>query len=364
MSIKQNEIVVIYGSSPQAMILELLKEIGPEQGLEQSARIGIKPNLVVAEPSSSGATTTPQLVAGVIEYFQSKGYQNLCILEGSWVGERTLEAFKACGYMELSKRYNVPLIDLQKDDYREYQVEEMKLKVCNQVMNLDYLINIPVLKGHCQTKMTCALKNMKGCIPDSEKRRFHSLGLHRPIACLNKVIRQDLIVVDGMMGDLNFEEGGHPIPMNRILVAKDPVLIDSYVASLMGFECDDIPYIRIAEALGAGKTDLKQAMIRELNSAQNAPEISKFTRLGGFDNYIEEKDACSACYGSLVHALERLRERGELSKVKSKLYIGQYYRNQSIQGIGIGSCTSGFSDCIRGCPPKAKDILEYLEKTF
>ena len=33
---------------------------------------------------------------------------------------------------------------------------------------VDFLINVPVMKGHCQTKITCALKNMKGLIPNSE----------------------------------------------------------------------------------------------------------------------------------------------------------------------------------------------------
>jgi uncharacterized protein (DUF362 family) len=357
-----NEIDVIYGSSPQEMVLKLLTQIKPEEGLVPEARIGIKPNLVVAKPSSSGATTSPQLVAGVIEYFQSKGYHNLCILEGSWVGERTPEAFKVCGYVELAKGYNIPLIDLQKDSYRDYDIEEMKLKVCDEVMALDYLINIPVLKGHCQTKMTCALKNMKGCIPDMEKRRFHSLGLHRPIACLNRLIRQNLILVDGMMGDLNFEEGGHPVAMNRILAAKDPVLMDSYVAGLMGFEVAEIPYIQIAESLGVGNANLDNAVIRELNAAQNGPDILNIPRFNGFAKYVEEREACSACYGSLMHALERLRQDGELDKVKSKLYIGQYYRGKSLAGIGIGSCTNSFHDCIQGCPPKARDIIGYLRK--
>ncbi len=366
---KQNEIDIIYGSSPQSMVLELLKEIQPEQGLEHGARIGIKPNLVVAKPASSGATTSPQLVAGVVEYFQSKGYHNLCILEGSWVGESTSKAFKTCGYVELSAQYGVPLVDLKKDRFQEYQVQEMSLTVCNEVMArtdggpLDYLINIPVLKGHCQTKLTCALKNMKGCIPDSEKRRFHSLGLHRPIACLNKIIRQDLILVDGMMGDLNFEEGGHPVPMNRILAARDPVLIDSYVASLMGFELNEVPYIQIAEELGVGKSNLTESIIHELNSVQNTPQISKMTgctEIAEFQKLIEEKDACSACYGSLIHALERLRQGGELGKVKSKLYIGQFFREKYMKGIGIGSCTNCFHQYIPGCPPKAGDIIGFF----
>lgn len=188
------------------------------------------------------------------------------------------------------------------------------------------------------------------------------MGLHRPIAYLNKAIKQDLILVDGLMGDLNFEEGGHPVQMNRILAAKDPVLLDSYVASLIGFELGEVPYIQIAESLGVGSANLENANVHELNHAQSSPEISNIPKFAGFAEYIEEREACSACYGSLVHALDRLRERGELNKLKSKLYIGQYYRGECLEGIGIGSCTRDFHRCIIGCPPKAKDILDYLEK--
>ena len=121
-------------------------------------------------------------------------------MEGSWVGDRTSEAFRVCGYEDLSREYGVQLIDLQKDKSRTYEADGMRIRVCDHVMKVGYLVNVPVMKGHCQTKMTCALKNMKGCIPDSEKRRFHTMGLHKPIAYLNKIIKQDLIIVDGMNG--------------------------------------------------------------------------------------------------------------------------------------------------------------------
>lgn len=52
----------------------------------------------------------------------------------------------------------------RKDNYKEYDTGGMKINVCDTVMKVDYLINMPVLKGHCQTNMTCALKNMKGCL--------------------------------------------------------------------------------------------------------------------------------------------------------------------------------------------------------
>jgi len=65
------------------------------------------------------------------------------------------------------------------------------------------MINISVLKGHCQTYITCALKNIKGCITDKENRKFHTMGLHTPIAYLNKVLQQDLVIVDRFMGDIS-----------------------------------------------------------------------------------------------------------------------------------------------------------------
>jgi uncharacterized protein (DUF362 family) len=262
---KQNEIWVIYGNSPQTMIKQILTQLKIEQEIERDVVIGLKPNLVVAKPASSGATTTPELVAGVIEYLQEHGCRKIVILEGSWVGETTTNAFRVCGYQKLAERYRIPLIDLQTDGHQVCDSGEMKIQVCNQVKKIDYLINLPVLKGHCQTKMTCALKNLKGCIPNSEKRRFHTLGLHQPIAHLNKIIRQDLVIVDAMMGDLNFEEGGNPVGMDRLIVGKDTVLIDTYGAALMGYDVDEIPYIRMAEHLGVGSTDLKNANIKEVN---------------------------------------------------------------------------------------------------
>ena len=106
--IGKNEIQVIYGDNPKQMVKELLEAIRPEDGLGKNALIGIKPNLVVAKPASSGATTSPEVVEGLIEYLKSKGRNRIVIMESSWVGERTARAFKVCGYEDLSKKHNVP----------------------------------------------------------------------------------------------------------------------------------------------------------------------------------------------------------------------------------------------------------------
>ena len=167
-------------------------------------QIGIKPNLVSPSEASWGATTHPEIVAGIIEYLQENGYGNIAILEGSWVGDKTTEAYEVCGYRELTEKYQVPFWDMQKDKGIERDCRGMKLNVCERAANIDFLINVPVLKGHCQTKITCALKNMKGLIPNTEKRHFHAMGLHEPIAHLNAGLHQDFVVVDNILRGSGF----------------------------------------------------------------------------------------------------------------------------------------------------------------
>ena len=364
----KNQITVVYGENPREMVETLLTQLKPEAALRPGAMIGLKPNLVLDKPAASGATTHPEIVEGIIRYFQARGYKNLVIMESSWVGARTEEAFRVCGYQELAARYGVKLLDLKKDRTIKKEAEDGELTVCTAPLGVDYLINLPVLKAHCQTLLTCALKNLKGCIPDHEKRRFHRLGLHRPIAQLAAVLPVDLTIVDAICGDLTFEEGGNPVPMGRLLAGTDPVLLDSYAASLLGLTAAEIPYLDLAAKLGVGTTDLTTAVVTEVNP--EAKKVGRFRLTGRAQmlaRYVEERDACSACYGSLIHALHRLAEDGELEKLKrcnKKIKIGQGFRGEKSGGIGIGTCTRGLDETLLGCPPTAREIRTFLQQVL
>ena len=86
---KKNEIYRIYGREYKDMTIALLEEAQLFSMIPRDARIGIKPNLVSPTPAEYGATTHPEVVAGLIEYLQSYGYQDIIILEGSWIGDKT-----------------------------------------------------------------------------------------------------------------------------------------------------------------------------------------------------------------------------------------------------------------------------------
>lgn len=354
---KRNEIWRSYGTDYKDMTKRLLARAGMDELLPSvSARIAIKPNLVTPSPAVFGATTHPEIVAGIIEFLKEHGFENIVIAEGSWVGDPTSEAFEYCGYNSLAAQYGVRLLDTQKESGIEADAHGETLSVCACVENWDYLINVPVLKGHCQTHITCALKNMKGLIPNAEKRRYHRMGLHRPIALLNTVIRPDFIVIDHICGDLSFEEGGNPVTRNCIMAAVDPVLVDAYVCSLLHYETADVPYIGLASEYGCGSCDLSSLRLItcEGEPYEDLPE-------GTLDvSYaVDDADSCSACYGVLIPALERLKEEGLLDRLPAPIAIGQGHRGKT-GALGVGECTSGFDICIQGCPPDEEDIYQTL----
>ena len=365
---EKNQIWKIYGKDHKEMTKRLLEETDLASQIGDRGKcVGIKPNLVVPAPAQFGATTHTEVVAGIIEYLRDHQFHDVIIAEGSWVGDRTSEAYEYCGYRTLCENYQVPFVDTQKERSHSVDCGGMTLNITDVVDRIDFLINVPVLKGHCQTKMTCALKNMKGLIPNGEKSRFHRMGLHKPIAHLQKGIRQDFIVVDHICGDLDFEEGGNPVVRNCVMAALDPVLTDSYACHLLHYTPDEVPYVRMAEKLGIGSADLSRAQIITIDRKREGwmtcedEELPRSRRLLEVSYAVEEVDSCSACYANLVGALIRLREEGLLDRLDEPIGIGQGMQGRKGK-LGIGRCTKDFDVCIMGCPPQEDQIYAELKE--
>lgn len=370
------ELLRIFGTEYKEMTKALLEEANLISMIpSQDSMVGIKPNLVAPSPAMFGATTHPEIVAGIIEYLKEHGHSKIIIAEGSWVGDKTSEAYEVCGYKSLCEAYDVPFFDTQKDSSHEVDCAGINLKICDVVDTIDFMINVPVLKGHCQTNVTCALKNMKGLIPNTEKRHFHTMGLHKPIAHLSVGIHQDFIVVDHICGDLDFEEGGNPVTTNCIMAATDPVMVDALACDIVGVELEDVPYISMAQSLGSGSADLSQLVIKTLpginddNQSISSKPYTKDIACGIRDRKIlkvaysvDEVDSCSACYANLIPALLRLEEEGLLNNLNDKISIGQGHQGQGGK-IGVGRCTANHDFCIMGCPPDEDKIYEEL-KTY
>ena len=368
-------IYINYGTDPARMAEELLERADADSLIRPGFRVTVKPNLVVARFAEGGATTHPEIIEGIIRFLQKRGVRDITIAEGASIGVSTARAYDECGYAALAKKYGVKLVDTKRDMAIAVKNARFEgLKICESAVNTDFLINVPVLKGHCQTRMTCCIKNMKGLIPDSEKRRYHSTGLTEAIAALGAAVRPQLHIIDSICGDLDFEEGGNPVDSNRMLLGFDAVLLDSYCAPLIGYAPDDIGYLRLAREYGAGRYAGPDTPVIELN-ADKKPRTRRFHSAGAqrYVPMIDDDGACSACYAALVYALRQAGgypagkagprgARRQEGTAPQKIKIGQGFKGKKAGGIGCGDCASGCERSVGGCPPAALDIVRFLNE--
>lgn len=351
-----SKIYEIYGGDPHEMTLSLMEAAQVHAMIPAGASVALKPNLVVAGTPDSGATTHGGVLTGAIEYLQAHGVRDISIIEGSWVGDDTGRAFHTCGYDAIGRKYGVPLYDLKHDQTRRVDTPYRPMDICCRALDAGFLIDLPVLKGHCQTAMTCALKNCKGCLPDREKRRFHSEGLMEPIAALAAALRPALTIVDSICGDLDFEEGGNPVYTGRMLLGTDPVQIDAYGCKLMGLSLEEVPYIALAEGWGAGSTALDPQDLIRLNTPQAAADYPRPSgKVARLARRVQADSACSACYASLIRALYTAGEPGGVP-----IAIGQGWKGKPFDGLGVGRCCDRASRQVMGCPPTAEEIAAAL----
>ncbi len=389
----QNQLLIIEGTDYCRMTQDLLTEVNLEDLIgDKNKRVRIKPNILGPILPEEGATTHLEVVEGILKYLKSCDFTNVAVMEGSWVGDRTSDSISLLGYDSLCDKYEVPFIDMQKEPGVTVDCAGLELSIGKAAVETEFLINVPVLKGHCQTKVTCSMKNLKGLLPNPEKRRFHRMGLHDPIAHLSAGLHQDFILIDSICGDLVSEDGGHPVQQNRLVAALDPVLADSYASRVVGLDPSEIDYITEGQRIGLGSMDIEHAQIRYLQDQEylaNVPATESsagqtvtihdavyresFPGVGTFAQNnnayrralslaekAEAVDSCSACYAALLPALERLEEDGLLERLQEKICIGQSFKGCTGK-LGVGSCTAKFDHTVKGCPPKEEDMYQFLK---
>jgi len=360
------EVFVIYGNQVERMVRQLLEKTGAMDRLRPDDRVMIKPNLLVSRQNWVGINTDPRVVDALVGNLKERGVHRITVGDGSGMGYSATKAFEYCGYRDMASRYGLNLVDLERDEFVKKPVcmegPFKSLDIARTVLECDFFINVPLMKAHNETLITCSLKNLKGILSRSMKTAFHGVNLHKAIAQLNSVLIPHLIIVDGLQGDLHSESGHDPVVMDRMILGTNPVEVDSFVADTLGYKPRDIRHIAYSADAGLGTCDLKEIRIQSLNRPSEIERFSPPTHYSKkFPCSISAEGACCTCMGNFIFALERLNEKGLLSERLSFL-IGQ---NPKIPAqkegftIAVGQCASkqdAADFCIDECPPTASNI--------
>ncbi|MFW9951066.1 MAG: DUF362 domain-containing protein [Candidatus Thorarchaeota archaeon] len=326
----------------------------------------LKPNIVYKHKSGSGHITDIRIVDSLIEILnESYNAKKIIIAEGPTAFlQNPMELFEYVGYTDLVKKYhNVSLVDIYQTSYKKIDNNFM----IPEILEGRSLINLPVLKGHGQVGLTCAVKNLKGLLDRSDKKRFHKEGLHEHLSTLVN-LKPEITLVDAITcqeceGDFLSKK----YKFNLLICSKNPIIIDEFCSKLVGFNSDEIPYLKML----IEKEPLNYEIIGNYQQLANwnAPK-TKFT-YGKIDIYAN--DCCTYCVSALVQYLlpKRLKNheklgiilriiRSRLNKERLSFIMGRTMNmNDKIEGkvFLFGNCAKDLylGELIAGCPPLSRN---------
>jgi len=247
----------------RSSVAAALDAVGAADRLPDDRLVIIKPNLTNAD---GPPVTTPVAAAeAVCDYCRAHCAAEVAIGEGCGSGT-TVAAFEANGYAALARRRGIRLIDfngepavtLRRDD--ALQLEQLHLP---EVAREAFLISLPILKDHCFTDTTIAMKNMFGLAPAPyykgswNKSKLHSPSTHKSVfdVCLYRP--PDLCVVDAVVALAGMHLSGTPRNLGLILAGFDPVAVDAVGSRLMGHDPARIEYLRLANGVLGSMDDIR-----------------------------------------------------------------------------------------------------------
>jgi len=233
------------------------------------------------------------------------------------------------------------------------------------------VINLPKLKTGMVVPVTLGLKNFKGLLPDSEKKRFHLTHLQRAIADLSQVAKAQLTIIDGIVASSLYE----PKETNVLFAGSDVLSVDAVASQAIGFQPADIEYMSLAHEAGVGTIDLKNIEILgksldriHLDLKKGPTESKAYVDLFP-EVIIIDGEPCSGCVGSLYTSLKRAKTKGMLKGASGlSLVLGSKINEIPVgkNVLCVGNCTKSLKAefHLPGCPFTSMDFMHILEEHF
>lgn len=189
-------LAAVRNGKPDAMFDAGIKALGGMNRFVKSGDIVVlKPNASFNSEADRGATTNPLLVKRIVEHCFNSGAKKVYTIDHTL----TRNSYKGSGIQRAVEDAGGTMVNIDSTSgYGKVEVPGgKKLKeteVHELVAEADKIINIPVLKNHMSTGISCSLKNLMGLVWD--RYYYHRNNLDQCIADFPLYRLPDLTVVD------------------------------------------------------------------------------------------------------------------------------------------------------------------------
>ena len=235
----------------------------------------VKPNLFTTRTAEQGATTDPRIIMALANMLNEVGARPVvgeCPATASYT--RPDVVFDGLGVRDLCEEAGVDINVLDRET--PVKVDNPRAEVVKEIwfpefaLGCDGIINVPKLKTHNLTALTCAVKNLFGLQQGGTKAHHHRRTANSPemfsrlLVDLYEGIRDRvrLNVVDAVVA----MEGEGPttgdlVDLGLIISGADAAAVDLVATAVMGWGPMEVGTNFIAAERGLGPSSLEEVEV-------------------------------------------------------------------------------------------------------
>jgi uncharacterized protein (DUF362 family) len=397
---KPSIVAVVKYERPGESVRRAVDLSGGLDDLPSGSRVFVKPNIVFWTPlvhfPKWGVITTSRAIEDTVVCLKERGIDHITIGEGPVIlpndTETPAHAFESLGYTQLEKRYGVRLVNVHQRPFTKVEIDAgIELRFNKDIVESDLIVDVPVMKTHNQTVVSLAIKNLKGALDLSSRKKCHSAdpekNLHYMVARLPDCLPPIFALLDGIYTNERGPSFDGKMRRENILVASGDVLsADMVGAKILGYAPSEVPYLVHAARNSNRPLDLSDIeVVGEAVDSVASPHKFDFTYaqteegelplplarqgLKGVSYRKYDLSMCTYCSGINGLLLTAIRNawRGEpwddVEVLTGKMMKPTPGKKKTIL---VGKCIYQANKdnpdiqemiAIKGCPPKDADII-------
>ena len=261
-------LVVARGSDAARLVRAALAGLGGMgRFVKRGETVLVKPNMAWDRTPEQGANTHPDVVAEVVRQCRDAGARRVIVADNA-VHDAQRVALRS-GIRAAVHAAGGRLV-LPDDSGFEWATLGGSVLASWDVLSVlfraDRLVNLPVVKHHSLSRMTCGLKNQMGLIGGS-RGRLHQ-EIHPALVDLLAAFRPTLTVVDATRVMMrNGPTGGRledVATVNAVAAGTDPVACDAWAARQLGLDPGDVGHVVLADGRGLGSLAAGAGAVEEV----------------------------------------------------------------------------------------------------
>jgi uncharacterized protein (DUF362 family) len=258
---EKSRVAVVKYENPLESVRTAVELSGGLDHMPSGSKVFIKPNIVFwtrAVPFPKwGVITTSRVVADMVSLLKERGIDDITIGEGTVTRkpkdfETIAHAFETLGYNSLKTRYGVKTVNVFERPFEEVDLgDDVVLNFNKDILESDYVVDLPVLKTHNQTMVSLAIKNLKGVIDIGSRKKCHNADPGRDLNFMVAKLPEKLPPIFALLDGIYTNERGPAFDgkmrrSNLLVASADVLSADMVGARILGYEPAAVPHLHQA----------------------------------------------------------------------------------------------------------------------